>query len=451
MQPKLKNTNLSLEELVPYYVPTKLTTVTQPLFNISLSYNKLKTYSDGWNVYDEVFPHIYLGRIPEKNILPPRDKSDSGHQPGLNLPDRTKLIVSLVTYGELAEVNFDYEHLEKSGIRHIYIPMADFSSEVSTKAIIKAIKLIRRYQKLNDIISRPNRKHKFYLVESIPENIKDYLNNYLITKKQLVDSSSAEIIYVRSTGELDKILVHDFGPLYFKLLAENDNYISLPESIITVITDHIPCYQTDSNVYIHCKAGRARSGMVLAIYDTYYVLKKSQFVDRKTIKSQLFESIEKLKSSRQQVDIGTNKLEKAFVVLEELLFCKGKIKISTIDFPEPDLFMYLHSLEFKNRLSQFPSFKNLCIYLAKLRSTQKRNEYLQTFLLQILNAVNEESVIEWCKMEFLKKFINARPNALKTNDADLRLKLALTFQSELKCHLLQQFGTNINLDIIGWS
>src|SRR5689334_19884889 len=129
-----KMLNLSLEELESYYIPTKLSGFSYPLFHVSLAFNKYKTSMDGWNIYDKVLPYIYLGRIPENN----------------NYPDRTKLIISAVTYGELAEVNFDYEFLEKQGIRHLFINMEDFTSNVSNKSIINAVKLIESYMDQND-------------------------------------------------------------------------------------------------------------------------------------------------------------------------------------------------------------------------------------------------------------------------------------------------------------
>ena len=153
--------NLTLEELRPYYYPVKLTGISNPLFHISLNYNKYQSLNNEWNIYDEVIPHIYLGRIPENN----------------NYPDRTKLIISAVTYGELAEIQFDYDYLESNGIRHLFINMEDFTSSVCNKSIINAIKLMQKYAS---------------------ENL---------------------------------------------------------------------------NIYVHCKAGRSRSGMILAIYETYKKLK----------------------------------------------------------------------------------------------------------------------------------------------------------------------------------
>lgn len=90
---------LSEEELKPYYVPTKLTAKTGPIFDISMTFNKFGSSMINWSISNEVLPNVYLGRIPEDT----------------DYPDRTKLIVSVVTHGELSKVDFDYTYLEKIG------------------------------------------------------------------------------------------------------------------------------------------------------------------------------------------------------------------------------------------------------------------------------------------------------------------------------------------------
>ena len=332
---------LTIDELKPYYYPIKLNTYTQPLFHISLTYNKYKSHIDDWDIYNEVLPCIYLGRIPENN----------------NFPDKTKLIISLVTYGELAEVDFDYATLEKHGIRHLFINMEDFDSAVSTKSIINAIKTIEFYQEVNETA-----------------DIMDFLTNLII--------------------------------------------------------------------YIHCKAGRSRSGMLVVIYFVYRKLKIFNVKDitDESLESELLSAIGTLQISRKQVDIGRDKLNTAKTILFELL--QNKIQNQDKNQILNDPITYLTSLEYKNNICQFPSFKNICIYLAKLRNTQNRNTYLQTFLSQILYANNETDVKKWTKFTMLHNFANSNPSIFKTNDKIVRDKIVDTFISEVKADLAKKFNND---------
>jgi hypothetical protein len=317
---------LTIDELKQYYCPIKLNAYTQPLFHISLAYNEYKSYTSNWNIYDEVLQYIYLGRIIEND----------------NIPEKVKLIVSVNTYGELAEIDFDYEMLRERGIRHLFINMEDFDNKVSYRAIINAIKTIIHYQ-----------------------------HNELYT-------------------------------------------------------------------YVHCKAGRARSGMLLIILHVYDKLEKLGIknINDISLDDELLEAIRILQISRHQVDIGPSKLETAKLILMELLQNEAKYDSETYDDP----LSYLISLEFKNIICQFIPFKNICIYMSNLRDTQNRHKYLQEFLLQILNANDEYDVKKWISFSLLYDFQNANPCVLKIDDKTVREELVTNFINEIKSHLIKKFG-----------
>jgi protein-tyrosine phosphatase len=412
--------NLSLTELESYYFPTKLSGISYPIFHVSLAYNKYKENHDRWNVYDEVMPYVYLGRIPENNTY----------------PERTKLIISAVTYGELAEVNFDYELLEKQGIRHLFVNMEDFTSHVSNKAIINAVQLIESYVDSNDPDLRQN-GWMLYIENWMPNDLSKYRSSYILLSSEIDLKNQGSMIYVRSDGQLENVIINDFRDLYNVIMSSlriGQRSLILQESYINSITDHSPSYPQDSNVYVHCKAGRARSGMILAIYIAYKNLKNSANIDDNMIETELNKSILILKSVRQQVDIGEDKRNKAKEVLVELLTLKKDIK------PDYDnQLVYMMSLDFKNEICQFPSFKKFCTYLVSLRDTQCRAQKIQTFLEQILSADSQEKVLEWYTFDLLIQLKMSKPNVLKCNDVDLRVHLVDLFISEIQTHLAQKF------------
>ena len=412
--------NLCIKELEPYYFPTKLSGPSYPLFHLSLAYNKYKASFDNWNVYDQVLPYIYLGRIPENN----------------NYPDRTKLIISAVTYGELAEVNFDYGLLEKLGIRHLFINMEDFTSDVSNTAIINSIKLIESYVESNNI-ECIQKGWKVFVENFMPDDLDNYRSSYILLLSEMDMKKIGSMKYVRSDGLIEDVIIHNFENFYdLSLLSVEigERVFILSENDIMTHTNHRPSCCRDSNVYIHCKAGRARSGMILAIYMAYHSLKNIQNIDHDTIDNELNKSIDLLKSHRQQVDIGINKRGKAIEILIELLNIKYKIQ-----FKYDNPLLYLMSLDFKNEVCQFPSFKKLCTYLSGLRDTQSRAQKIQDFLSQILYANTQDAVTEWYTFNLLNQLKDCQPNPFKTNDRELRFELVDSLISEIKTHVAYKY------------
>lgn len=408
--------DLTVDELKQYFFPTKLYGISQPIFHASLNYNKYKSLTSDWDTYNEVLPYIYLGRIPENN----------------------KLIISSVTYGELAEINLDYDFLEKNGIRHLYVCMEDFTSNVSNKAIINAIRTIESYQHMNNTLIR-NEGYQLYVLNEIPQVLEKYRNSYIILKRQIQNVKGITINYVKSNCELELVEIFNFGPLYIQLLSNNaTSSIKITEPLICSVTNHFPCHHTDNITYIHCKAGRARSGMILLIYASWVKMKNMDIttITDTIIGNTMNDIIQNMKFWRKQVDIGSNKLLKAQEILKELLYNKNSI---TRVYPD-NAIDYLMSDLFKNDVSQLSSFKKLLTYLATLRDTQNRHKYLQEFLSQVFHTKNHEMVIEWCKFELLNKFKNASPSQIKIDDKQFRCNLVDNFTKELKCLVVHKYG-----------
>jgi len=241
-----------------------------------------------------------------------------------------RLIISVNSYGELYTFGFDYKNLEKRGIRHIFVFMIDYGSDVSDKAVINAV-------------------HTAYQT-------------------------------IRSFGK----------------------------------------------VLVHCKAGRSRSALIVALIVAYYE------------NINLKEAIEKISQRRSQVDIGSKKIKKGEIILNKLndietyyYFEKDKVFENT--------YSYLCSFEFKNNLCQFPSFKKLLTYLVACSPTQGRAQHLQDLLDRIRTAHDEIEAQAWYEANVsclegsdLYLFLESHPTI---DDRTTREELVNDFMTELKAHV----------------
>lgn len=299
-------TLIPLDELKIYYSPMPLTSYETTRFKISLEYNKLQTQ---WNHCDKVSDYLYLGRIIEDDFV---------------IPAGVKLIVSVVTYGELNTIQFPYAKLAELGIKHIFLYMEDFDNDVSINGAINTLR---------------NMWH---------------------------------------------------------------------------------CIQNEKNVYVHCKAGRARSGMLVACLLAHYK------------QLDLLEAITTIVEKRMQVDIGEAKRTTATTILHTLSKQSQKPKspiFSTIDD-------YLASLQAKNTICQLPSFKVLANYLAGLRTTQNRAAYLSDFFLEIWDAQDASWYTNTSNETNRSRFINAKPYFFKEDDGALRKELLDHFLTDVKTLVL---------------
>jgi hypothetical protein len=276
---------LTSEELEPYYNPIGLDLRQKTLLLATLAYNEI---GDSWPKYNEIKPYLFLGRVP-------RSTND--------IPPNTKLIVSVITYGELAEIGFPYEEFKNQKIRHLFVHMPDFSNIVSKQAVINAINLM-----------------------------------------------------------------HEF----------------------------ITCNQV---VYVHCKAGRARSGMVVACYLAHH---ENIILDI---------AIQRIKEKRGHLDIGTDKMITALQILDRLRVSTRDINKQFQDDQINGTKEYLSSLQAKNIICQFYSFKILANYKAGLDDNNQRFHHLNKIYMSIFSSTPNTCYWYLRNIENspMKRFLDADP------------------------------------------
>lgn len=322
--------------------------------------------------------------------------------------------------------------------------MEDFTSEVSHKMVINAVKTMLDYDKMNDKKIRKN-GYKLLIFDTFPldlQNNDEYYGKYVMLRNQIVNTSITTIKYVRTDGIVSDVKINNFGPLYIELLSYEGNSFVLSEKLIKTITDHFPSHHSDHNIYVHCKAGRSRSAMIVAIFGSYKMLIDLEDHSDNNINKVLDNVIEKMTYYRKQVSIEPAKRNKAFEILKELL-TEPLAELPTnkiIQYETP--VEYIMSLEFKNIITHTTTFKMMCKYLSSMRDTQMRNVYLQSFLLQILNINSESDVVEFMKFEKLYSFRDSNPGVLKIDDRDYRSYLVTRFTDDLKS-LLSKYEKNI--------
>lgn len=138
------------------------------------------------------------------------------------------------------------------------------------------------------------------------------------------------------------------------------------DSIIAAVNTMHDCIEGGKSVYVHCKAGRSRSAMVSAIYLGVYG------ENQNSESSFDIDEIEKLiVKKRPQVSLNKGQREKAVEVIgimkkmqkeqaEKTVICDSSPRQAS-NLTE-SLKEYLSSLELKNAIVHFNSFKMMAIY-----------------------------------------------------------------------------------------
>src|SRR3990167_1586652 len=154
-----------------------------------------------------------------------------------------------------------------------------------------------------------------------------------------------------------------------------------PEIGAAILEEMEACIEQGDIVYLHCKAGRSRSGMMVAAY-----LQKwggDELLPGKEIKE--IEAYLKQDGLRPQVDIGTEKCKKAHEIADfsrqsdQLNLNKVMYQSSNKEEAFKEL---ISSLQLKNAIIHFLSFKNLAIYACNsqgLLVSANATHHIQTF------------------------------------------------------------------------
>lgn len=292
--------------------------------------------------------------------------------------------------------------------------------------------------------------HKWDVIDTglilgvIPES---HMMNDIKLLSQFTQYSDSQLMIVSITDDFELAMGTKVQPKQHKDNG-NQHYLmpmtdfgggaTTPEAVLAAVYQIRQAVLRGNSIYIHCKAGRARSAMVVATYLAIYPPKDATFAQY-----DLKGAIEYLKSKRTQVNLhqksvadnqwdflhdpllhnikGIGKLEKASqaINLHQKLIERQKdiceveskdsnenfVKIFNLanDLPieafnENAITNYpamkhgdsiLSSLEFKNHLVQMNSFKQLKVLATQSQSQGKRVDYVNEMCEMILNATND--------------------------------------------------------------
>ncbi|MGE3920045.1 MAG: hypothetical protein AB7F64_03715 [Gammaproteobacteria bacterium] len=135
-------------------------------------------------------------------------------------------------------------------------------------------------------------------------------------------------------------------------------------------------------VYLHCKAGRARSAMVLAVYFMIFGDEELQIAPNQP----LAEILKLIREKREQITVGPDKQIKAVQILSEHYAAPEPVVLTKYT----NVRDYLISLEGKNDICRLNTFKELAIYATYIQGYSKNQSanLIQAFFKEILDSTN---------------------------------------------------------------
>lgn len=173
-------------------------------------------------------------------------------------------------------------------------------------------------------------------------------------------------------------------------------------------------------VYIHCKAGRSRSGLV-AVLAVMQEMRSSDIIEIKQQGAQITLVHDHIKRLRKQLDVGKGKLQVGqdivsnYFNIGEQSFTKPGYASATEETPSA----YFKSAKFVSKVVQTNGFKSLMMYLAKNTSNDKAcvqaiSEFFDNLLIRgdasLYSQLFEAAFYNDKKREDgLSKFINSKP------------------------------------------
>lgn len=280
---------------------------------------------------------------------------------------------------------------------------------------------------------------------------------------ELADIGSAVSVISPTTFQ-NKGIDHHHLPFTDFSTDANDGLVA------TTLTRMLQARVENKPIYVHCKAGRSRSGMIVSLYqiltqDEYAkalnnifkaydlsMLNKNNMDKLLEALENLIKNVEKdIKKKRPQIDLGKKAKQAANLLLAfkqngQLSFDNNKIKFDLGELRQSfeSKEDYLNSTGFLNDIAQSSAFKALGMYALTTNSAYKTsNRFFQIKCLfdylyenpvecyQVLDAVMNQNAYEFkgarqaemaCN---LRKFMNAKPvlQTLTGSDADKRKQL----------------------------
>lgn len=143
----LKNEKNDLNNHLHRYYQLENTPLKKLLtFNISLSYTEWQTKACGWNPWDEIIPHLYLGKIPTANEALQLKKT---------IPN-LKLVVTLLEPFEASGIGFPFNleiqsssQWKKLDVEHHQLIVPDFTADVPISELIEILRKMHSNIKAN--------------------------------------------------------------------------------------------------------------------------------------------------------------------------------------------------------------------------------------------------------------------------------------------------------------
>jgi hypothetical protein len=173
-----------------------------------------------------------------------------------------------------------------------------------------------------------------------------------------------------------------------------------PALALEALAKMLEVYQGGGTVYVHCKAGRSRSPLIVTLFMVILELNKNdrRVYDEKILRRLLNKKIAKLTTQRPQTSIDEDKVNLGVKILQLYL----QNPVLNLDLQEP----YTQSAKFFAKLTQAPHFKalwhfayNNAQYLADMQIIMDElyNEPLN--VLAALNAMTYEDsdLVQACK------------------------------------------------------
>ena len=226
-----------------------------------------------------------------------------------------------------------------------------------------------------------------------------------------------------------------------------------PHLVIQTLETMAAVFYNKGSIYIHCKAGRSRSALIIALFlcVNEESIRQSLLltVDDNQLKIILINTIKQVQKLRSQVSVDSNKLTLGVEVLKYYIqhWKKNESPIDLVSLPEKEQ-INLNASETLNRIAQSDEYKfvwdqayknpsifpivksfseNLYSYIEENKTNTFIIDNLIGIVLQDMNKKTQEVILElhrlYLESELFIKEINKYSNSIQNLGLDLFYKI----------------------------